>query len=65
MNAQIVRLFGLIVVLFALLIVWTTRWTVIDASALNTNPLNSRALIAQLRIKRGRILAANGSVLAR
>jgi peptidoglycan glycosyltransferase len=65
MNAQIVRLFGLIVVLFALLIVWTTRWTVIDASALNTNPLNSRALIAQLRIKRGRILAANGAVLAR
>jgi peptidoglycan glycosyltransferase len=64
-NAQIVRLFGLVVVLFALLIVWTTRWTVIDASALNTNPLNSRALIAQLRIKRGRILAANGSVLAR
>jgi peptidoglycan glycosyltransferase len=65
MNAQIVRLFGLIIVLFALLIVWTTRWTVIDASALNTNPLNSRTLIAQLRVKRGRILASNGAVLAR
>ncbi|MBV9818409.1 MAG: penicillin-binding protein 2 [Solirubrobacterales bacterium] len=65
MNAQIVRLFGLIVVLFGLLIVWTTRWTVIDASALNSNPLNSRALIAQLRVKRGRILAADGTVLAR
>lgn len=65
MNAQIVRLFGLIIVLFALLIIWTTRWTVIDASALNNNPLNSRALIAQLRIKRGRILASNGAALAR
>jgi peptidoglycan glycosyltransferase len=65
MNTQIVRVFGLIIVLFALLIVWTTRWTVIDASALNANPLNSRALIAQLRIKRGRILTANRTVLAR
>lgn len=65
MNGQIVRLFGFIVVLFALLIVWTTRWTVIDASALNNNPLNTRPLIAQLRIKRGRILAANGQVLAK
>ena len=65
MNGQIVRLFGLFVVLFALLVVWTTRWTVIDASALNNNPLNSRDLIAQLRVKRGRILAANGDVLAK
>jgi peptidoglycan glycosyltransferase len=65
MNAQIVRLFGFIVVLFALLIIWTTRWTVIDASALDHNPLNSRTIITQLRIKRGRILAADGTVLAR
>ncbi|MGI8711700.1 MAG: peptidoglycan D,D-transpeptidase FtsI family protein [Solirubrobacteraceae bacterium] len=65
MNSQIVKLFGLFVVLFALLIVWTTRWTVIDASALNSNPLNSRTLIAQLRVKRGRILADNGELLAR
>jgi len=65
MNAQITRLFGVIVVLFALLIVWTTRWTVLDATALNNNPLNSRTLIAELKIKRGRILAANGEVLAK
>jgi peptidoglycan glycosyltransferase len=65
MNSQIVKLFGLFVVLFALLVVWTTRWTVIDASALNNNPLNKRTLIAQLRVKRGRILADNGAVLAR
>ena len=50
--------------LFALLIVWTTRWTVIDAKSLNDNPLNHRALIDALQIKRGRILADNGTVLA-
>jgi penicillin-binding protein A len=65
MNAQIAKLFGFFVVLFALLIIWTTRWTVIDASALNSNPLNSRTLIAQLKIKRGRILADNAQLLAR
>jgi peptidoglycan glycosyltransferase len=65
MNAQIVKLFGFIVVLFALLIVWTTRWTVIEASALNHNPLNSRTVITQLRIERGRILADDSTVLAR
>jgi peptidoglycan glycosyltransferase len=64
-NSQIIKLFGLIIVLFTLLIVWTTRWTVIDAAALNSNPLNRREVIAQERIKRGRILADDGTVLAR
>jgi peptidoglycan glycosyltransferase len=59
------KLFGVIVVLFALLIVWTTRWTVFDATALDNNPLNSRTLITALKIKRGRILADNGQTLAR
>ncbi|MGA9860214.1 MAG: penicillin-binding transpeptidase domain-containing protein [Solirubrobacteraceae bacterium] len=65
MNAQIVKLFGFFVVLFALLVVFTTRWTVLDATALDNNPLNSRTLIAALKIERGRILAANGAVLAK
>jgi penicillin-binding protein A len=64
MTAPILRLFGVIVVLFLLLIVWTTRWTVIDAKSLNDNPLNHRALIDALQIKRGRILARDGTVLA-
>jgi penicillin-binding protein A len=64
-SSQIMKLFAVIVVLFALLIVWTTRWTVIDATALNNNPLNSRTLITALKVQRGRILAANGEVLAR
>ena len=65
MSSQIMKLFAVIVVLFALLVVWTTRWTVIDATALNNNPLNSRTLITALKMQRGRILAANGEVLAR
>lgn len=64
MNGQIVRLFGLFVVLFTLLIVWTTRWTVIDAKSLRNNPLNDRTLVQELRIKRGRIVADNGESLA-
>jgi peptidoglycan glycosyltransferase len=59
------RLFAVIVLLFALLIVWTTRWTVFDATALNNNPLNSRTLITALKVKRGRIVADNGETLAR
>jgi penicillin-binding protein A len=38
---------------------------VFSATALNDNALNSRPLIAQLRIKRGEILAADGTVLAK
>jgi len=64
-SAQIRRLFAVIVVMFGLLVVWTTRWTVFDATALNNNSLNVRTLIATLKIKRGRILAGDGTVLAK
>jgi peptidoglycan glycosyltransferase len=63
MNAQILRVFGVTVILFTLLIVWTTRWTVLEASTLNANSLNKLTLIADLRIKRGRIIAADGSTV--
>jgi len=65
MSSPIIRLFGLFMLLFALLVGWTSRWTVLDASSLNNNVLNRRPLIDELRIKRGRILAADGSVLAK
>jgi peptidoglycan glycosyltransferase len=64
-TSQIVRLFGLIMVLFALLIFFTTRWTVIEASKLDNSSLNHLTLIQELKIKRGRILADDGAVLAR
>ncbi len=65
MNAAIVRLFALVVLLFALLIAWTSRWSVFEATALNDNQLNARPLIDQLMIKRGRIVADDGTVLAK
>ena len=64
MNSQITKLFAVIVLLFGVLIYFTSRWTVFSATALNDNALNSRPQIAQLRIKRGRILADDGTVLA-
>jgi peptidoglycan glycosyltransferase len=64
-NSQITKLFAVIVLLFGVLIYFTSRWTVFSATALNANALNSRPEIAQLRIKRGRILAADGTVLAK
>jgi len=64
-NQPIVRLFGLVVLMFALLVAFTSRWSVFEASSLRDNPLNARALLQQQRIERGRILAANGAVLAR
>ncbi len=65
MSTPIVRLFGVVVVLFALLVFFTSRWTVFEASSLNNNPLNVRTLLDELQIKRGLILADDGTVLAR
>lgn len=65
MNKPIVRLYGLVVVMFALLVAFTSRWTIFDAASLRQNPLNRRALLQQERIQRGAIVAADGTVLAR
>ncbi len=65
MNRPILRLYGLVVLLFALLVAFTSRWTVFQASALRENPLNHRTLLEQERIQRGAVLAADGTVLAR
>lgn len=65
MNRQIVQLFGLTVVLFAVLIAFTSWWSVFDAQALKDKTVNARPLLEQQQIRRGRILAADGTVLAR
>jgi peptidoglycan glycosyltransferase len=65
MNAPISRVFTLFIVLFALLIGWTSRWTVFDAKALRDNPLNARTVIDEEKINRGEIRAADGTVLAK
>ena len=65
MNGPIVRVFGVTLVLFALLIAFTSRWAIFDRDELQDNPQNKRALIQQQRIDRGLILAADGRTLAR
>jgi penicillin-binding protein A len=64
-NRQIVKLFSLIVVLFGVLIAFTSWWSVFDAEALKEKQANKRPLLEQQQIERGRILAADGTVLAR
>ncbi len=65
MNRPIVRLYGLVVLLFALLVAFTSRWTIFEAASLRENKLNARTLLEQERIHRGEIVAADGTVLAR
>ena len=66
MNRQIVQLFGLTLVLFGVLIAFTSRWTVFEAASLEDNTLNRRGLIEQQKVPRGLILARDGdTVLAR
>ena len=65
MNRQIVKLFGFTVALFAVLIAFTSYWSVFDAKALKDKEANKRPLLEQQQIKRGRILAADGTVIAR
>jgi peptidoglycan glycosyltransferase len=65
MNRPIIRLYALVMLMFTLLVAFTSRWTIFEASSLRGNPLNKRALLEQQQIDRGRILAANGTVLAR
>ncbi len=65
MNRQIVKLFGLLVALFAVLVAFTSYWSVFEADALKEKNANKRPLLEQQRIERGRILADDGTVLAR
>ena len=60
MNRQIVRLFVLFAVLFALLVAFTSRWTVFEAQSLADNQHNRRPLIEEQQIPRGLILARDG-----
>jgi len=64
MNPQIVKLFGLILVLYALIFGFTSYWSIFDAEGLETNVANQRPLLEEQRIERGEILAADGSVIA-
>jgi peptidoglycan glycosyltransferase len=64
-NARIIQVFGFIVVCFAVLIGFTSQWTIFGADDLRQQTANKRPLFEAQQIKRGSILAADGTVIAR
>jgi peptidoglycan glycosyltransferase len=63
-NQPIARLFLLVLVLFGLLVAFTSRWTVFDASTLRADANNARPGLEAQRVQRGAIVADDGTVLA-
>jgi peptidoglycan glycosyltransferase len=64
-NLRIRHLFALLVGLFSLLVVFTSYWSVFDASGLEANRANRRVLLEEQQIRRGLVFARDGAVLAR
>lgn len=64
MQTPIVKLFGTFVLLFAVLVGFTSWWSVFDAQALKDQPANHRDEIAEQRIPRGTIRTADGQLIA-
>jgi peptidoglycan glycosyltransferase len=58
-NKPIARLFSVVLVMFGLLVAFTSRWTVFEASALKANVLNRRPGLEQQYVQRGEIVAAD------
>jgi peptidoglycan glycosyltransferase len=65
MNRQIVKLFGFLLILYALLFGFTSYWSIFDSSSLKANQANRRPLLEEQTIHRGSILASDGSVIAK
>jgi penicillin-binding protein A len=65
-NDKIRNIFGLVLLLFAVLVFATSWWTVdeLGATGLRDNPHNRRQLLEQMQHPRGLITAADGTVLA-
>jgi peptidoglycan glycosyltransferase len=64
LNRQIAWLFAVVLVLFAVLAIWTSRWSVLQADSLKNEALNRRPLLEQQQVPRGLILASDGTKLA-
>lgn len=64
MNVPIRRLLAVVLVLFALLVGFTSNWSVFDAAELEAKVENKRPLFEAQQIKRGRIMTRDGEVIA-
>jgi penicillin-binding protein A len=60
LNRQIAQLYGLAAVLFAVLVAFTSYWSVFDAKGLEAKTANRRPLIQEQQIPRGLIFARDG-----
>jgi penicillin-binding protein A len=63
-NRQIVHIFALVIVLFAGLVAFTSRWAVLEADELDENSQNRRPLIEEQQIERGTITTSDGVLIA-
>ena len=64
MNQPIVRLYAGLLLLFALVVAWTSRWTVFEADELEGKNQNRRPLIEEQQIPRGAIRTVDGIEVA-
>ena len=64
MNTQIVRLYAVILLLFTGLVIFTSRWSVLEADELESRPENRRLLIQEQQIERGSITTSDGVLIA-
>lgn len=65
MNTPISRLFLVVLLMFAALLGSTSWWTVLKANQLDHDPLNHREALRAMKVRRGTIRAADGTVIAR
>jgi len=63
-NTPIVRLYVGLLLLFALLVGFTSNWSVFDAEELQADGENKRPLLEAQQIERGEILTVDGEVIA-
>jgi len=63
-NPPIVRLYGVLLLLFAAVVGFTSYWAVFDSQSLKDNPQNRRPLIIEQTIKRGVIKTSDGVTVA-
>jgi peptidoglycan glycosyltransferase len=64
MNTPIVRLYVLILLLFAALVGFTSYWSVFDSNTLKDETANRRPLIEEQTVQRGTIKTADGVTVA-
>jgi penicillin-binding protein A len=63
-NIPITRLYAFLLLLFALLVYFTSKWAVFDAESLEDETANRRPLIEEQQVPRGTITTSDGVLIA-